>query len=55
MCHIVVIGSGITGVTSAYELSQLGYHVNVIDKHLFPAIKKTKKNGGQLSACNAKV
>ena len=55
MCHIVVIGSGITGVTSAYELSQLGYHVTVIDKHLFPAMETSFANGGQLSACNAEV
>ena len=55
MCHIVIIGSGITGVTSAYELSQLGYKVTVIDKHLFPAMETSFANGGQLSACNAEV
>ncbi len=55
MCHIVVIGSGITGVTTAYELSQLGYQVTVIDKHLFPAMETSFANGGQLSACNAEV
>ena len=49
MCHIVVIGSGITGVTSAYELAQLGYQVTVIDKHLFPAMETSFANGGQLS------
>ena len=38
MCHVVVIGAGITGVTTAYELSQLGYHVTVVDRHLFPAM-----------------
>lgn len=55
MCHVVVIGSGITGVTSAYELAQLGYQVTVIDKHLFPAMETSFANGGQLSACNAEV
>ena len=35
MCHVVVIGAGITGVTTAYELSQLGYQVTVVDRHLF--------------------
>ena len=55
MPHIVVIGSGITGVTSAYELAQLGYQVTVIDKHLFPAMETSFANGGQLSACNAEV
>ncbi|NCI79050.1 D-amino acid dehydrogenase [Acinetobacter kanungonis] len=55
MPHIIVIGSGITGVTSAYELSQLGYDVTVIDKHLYPAMETSFANGGQLSACNAEV
>lgn len=55
MCRIVVIGSGITGVTTAYELAQLGYTVTVIDKHLFPAMETSFANGGQLSACNAEV
>ncbi len=55
MYHVVVIGSGITGVTSAYELALLGYQVTVIDKHLFPAMETSFANGGQLSACNAEV
>lgn len=55
MCHVVVIGAGITGVTTAYELSQLGYQVIVVDRHLFPAMETSFANGGQLSACNAEV
>lgn len=55
MSHIIVIGAGITGVTSAYELAKLGYQVTVIDRHLFPAIETSFANGGQLSACNAEV
>lgn len=55
MCHVVVIGAGITGVTTAYELSQLGYQVTVVDRHLFPAMETSFANGGQLSACNAEV
>ena len=55
MRHIVVIGAGITGVTTAYELSQLGYAVTVIERHLFPAMDTSFANGGQLSACNAEV
>ncbi len=38
MSHVIVVGSGITGVTSAYELALLGYDVTVIDRHLFPAM-----------------
>lgn len=55
MPHIVVIGAGITGVTSAYELIKRGYQVTVIDRHLFPAMETSFANGGQLSACNAEV
>lgn len=55
MPHVVVIGAGITGVTSAYELIKLGYEVTVIDRHLFPAMETSFANGGQLSACNAEV
>ena len=55
MSHIIVIGAGITGVTSAYELAKLGYQVTVIDRHLFPAMETSFANGGQLSACNAEV
>lgn len=55
MKHVIVIGAGITGVTTAYELAQLGYQVTVIDKHLFPAMETSFANGGQLSACNAEV
>jgi D-amino-acid dehydrogenase len=55
MPHIIVIGAGITGVTSAYELSQLGYQVTVLDRHLYPAMETSFANGGQLSACNAEV
>ena len=46
MCHIVVIGSGITGVISAYELAKLGYKVTVLDKHLYPAMETSFANGG---------
>lgn len=55
MPHVIVIGAGITGVTSAYELARLGYQVTVIDQHLYPAMETSFANGGQLSACNAEV
>ena len=55
MPHIIIIGAGITGVTSAYELSLLGYEVTVLDRHLYPAMETSFANGGQLSACNAEV
>ena len=55
MTHIVIIGAGITGVTTAYTLAQLGHQVTVIDRHLYPAMETSFANGGQLSASNAEV
>lgn len=55
MRHVIVVGTGITGVTTAYELALLGYQVTVVDRHLYPAMETSFANGGQLSACNAEV
>src|SRR5690606_25921300 len=55
MRHVVVIGAGITGVTTAYELAQSGYQVTVVDRHLYTPIETSFANGGQLYACNAEV
>jgi D-amino-acid dehydrogenase len=55
MPHIIVVGSGITGVTSAYALLRLGHRITVIDKHRYPAMETSYANGGQLSASNAEV
>src|SRR5690606_15516375 len=55
MRHVVVIGAGITGITTAYEMALLGYQVTVLDRHLYPAMETSFANGGQLSACNAEV
>lgn len=53
--HIAVIGAGITGVTTAYLLSQLGYQVTIIESHRYPAMETSFANGGQLSASNAEL
>lgn len=55
MPHILVIGAGITGVTTAYALLNAGYRVTVIDRHRYPAMETSFANGGQLSASNAEV
>jgi len=55
MRHVIVVGAGITGVTTAYELALFGYQVTVVDRHLYPAMETSFANGGQLSACNAEV
>lgn len=55
MRHIAVIGAGITGVTTAYALSERGYAVTVFDRNRYAAMETSFANGGQLSASNAEV
>lgn len=55
MSRVLVIGAGITGITTAYTLNQLGHDVIVADRHLYPAMETSYANGGQLSASNAEV
>lgn len=55
MTHIAVIGAGITGVTTAFQLREQGHDVTLIDRHRYPAMETSYANGGQLSACNAEV
>ena len=39
MPRIAIIGAGITGVPSAYALSNLGYDVTVYDRQRYPAME----------------
>ncbi len=51
----VVIGGGITGVTTAYALIKRGYKVTLIERQRYAAMETSFANGGQLSASNAEV
>jgi D-amino-acid dehydrogenase len=53
--RIAVIGAGITGITTAYNLVKRGCIVTVFDKHPYAAMETSFANGGQLSASNAEV
>ena len=53
--RIAVIGAGITGVTTAYNLVRRGCSVTLFDKHPYAAMETSFANGGQLSASNAEV
>ncbi|WP_374410588.1 D-amino acid dehydrogenase [Hydrogenophaga sp.] len=53
--HIVVIGGGITGVTSAYALAREGHQVTLIEQHRYAGMETSHANGGQLSASNAET
>ncbi|OQC12879.1 D-amino acid dehydrogenase [Candidatus Skiveiella danica] len=55
MSHLIVIGGGITGVTSAHVLARDGHEVTLIEKHRYAGMETSHANGGQLSASNAEV
>lgn len=55
MTHIAVIGAGITGVTTAFQLLERGFEVTVFDRNRYAAMETSFANGGQLSASNAEV
>jgi D-amino-acid dehydrogenase len=50
---VLVLGSGLLGVSSAYYLSQLGHEVTVLDRQANPAAETSFANGGQISVSHA--
>ena len=55
MTTVAVIGAGVTGLTTAYELLDRGFEVTVFDRHRYAAMETSFANGGQLSASNAET
>ncbi|MDR3428942.1 MULTISPECIES: D-amino acid dehydrogenase [Silvimonas] len=51
--HVVVLGAGIAGVTSAWFLHKAGHEVTVIDREPDAALQTSFANGGQISVCHA--
>ncbi|MEX3785689.1 D-amino acid dehydrogenase [Paraburkholderia sp. BR14374] len=47
--RVVVLGSGVVGVTSAYYLARAGHEVTVIDREAGPALETSFANAGQIS------
>lgn len=50
---VIVLGSGLLGVTTAYELGKRGFEVTVIDRQQISAAETSFANGGQLSYSHA--
>jgi D-amino-acid dehydrogenase len=50
---VLILGSGLLGVSSAYYLSQFGHDVTVVDRQAHPAAETSFANGGQISVSHA--
>ena len=48
--HMVIIGGGITGVTSAYALAQQGIQVTLIEKNRYPGMETSYANRSQTNS-----
>ncbi|ELA09374.1 D-amino acid dehydrogenase subunit [Moraxella macacae 0408225] len=51
--QIVVLGAGVVGVTTAYQLRLAGFDVVVIERKSAPAMQTSFANGGQISVSHA--
>lgn len=47
--HIVIIGAGLTGVSTAWYLRRAGHQVTVVERREAPALETSFANGGQIS------
>ncbi|OON62391.1 D-amino acid dehydrogenase small subunit [Massilia sp. KIM] len=47
--RVIVLGSGVIGVTTAYYLAKAGHSVTVIDRQPGPALETSFANAGQIS------
>lgn len=47
--HIIVLGSGVIGITSAWHLAQAGHRVTVVDRQPDAALETSFANAGQIS------
>lgn len=51
--HILVLGAGVVGTTTAWYLRQAGHTVSVVDRQSGPAMETSFANGGQISVSHA--
>jgi D-amino-acid dehydrogenase len=50
---VIVLGAGVTGVTSAWFLRQAGHEVTVVDRQPAAGLETSFANGGQISVSHA--
>ncbi len=51
--RVIVLGSGVVGVASAWYLAEAGHEVTVVDRREGPAMETSFANGGQISVSHA--
>ena len=51
--HILVMGAGVVGITSAWYLRQAGHEVTVVDRQSRAGVETSYANGGQVSVSHA--
>ncbi|MCK0162839.1 D-amino acid dehydrogenase [Marinobacter sp. S6332] len=51
--HIVVLGAGVVGVTTAWFLQKQGHQVTVVDRQSKSGLETSYANGGQISVSHA--
>lgn len=51
--HVIVMGAGVIGATTAWYLREQGHEVTVLDRQAMPAAETSHANGGQISVSHA--
>ena len=51
--HVIVLGAGVTGITTAWFLRRAGHEVTVIDRQPAAGLETSFANGGQISVSHA--
>ncbi|WLQ12901.1 D-amino acid dehydrogenase [Hahella aquimaris] len=52
--RVIILGSGVIGVSTAYHLAQQGHEVTVVDRQTGPALETSYGNAGEISpGCSA--
>lgn len=46
---VIILGAGVIGVTTAYQLAKLGHEVLVLDRQSGPALETSYANAGEVS------